>query len=98
LTLLGTNPSFARYALSDISFVATNGFQAYAVTGSGVYQIGGEVALVQNLNLTVEIKDSFTNRLCYLTNEMAGVKRRWPMIQCDVIQTNGSVIQFFRIK
>jgi hypothetical protein len=98
LTLLDNNPLFARYELRDISFVATNEFQAYAVTGSGVYQIGGEVALVQDLSLTVEIKDSFTNRLCYLTNELEGVKRRWPMIQSLVTQTNGLIIQFFRIE
>ncbi len=54
LHLLDQNPLFARFELLNISFHAgTNPGPEYKVTGSGTYQVGGEVALVQNLFLDV---------------------------------------------
>src|SRR5689334_10430622 len=60
LLLFDQNPLFTRYQLTNIFFRTTgNTGGSYVVNGSGVYQVGGEVALVQDLSLTVQINDGF---------------------------------------
>ena len=98
LVLLEVNPLFSRYALQNISFSAgySNGLQ-YKVTGSGYYQVGGEVALVQQMTLQVAINNGFTNKLCYFTSGHQAVDRPWPMIHISVTQTNGTFTQVYSL-
>ena len=53
---LDSNPLFTRYQLTNISFrtTGTNG-RTYEVKGDGIYQVGGEVALRQDLTPNVQI-------------------------------------------
>ena len=98
LRLVQEGPLFSTYALENISFTAgdTNG-PNYKVVGSGTYRVGGEVAVLQYLNLEVAIDNGFTNKLCFFTNALSSVSRRWPMIQVGVDQTNGTVAQQFHL-
>jgi len=91
LHLLDQNPLFARFELLNISFHAgTNAGLEYKVTGSGIYQVGGEVALVQNLFLDVWINNGFTNTQALCANTNSAVNEPWPKIQVSVDQTNGT--------
>jgi hypothetical protein len=91
LRLLSENPLFATYALENIAFVAgAPPGPLYKVSGKGIYQQGGEVALVQDLFLELAIADGFTNRPCFFANAMRGVERLWPMLKIGVDQTNGT--------
>ncbi len=96
LQLLEQNPLFARFELLNISFNAgTNPGPQYKVTGSGSYQIGGEVALVQNLFLDVWISNGFTNIEALCTSTNPAVNEPWPKIQVSVAQTNGTPGQVY---
>src|SRR5262245_43710327 len=61
LTLLESTPLFTRYQLTNIAFTARTGASnAYEFTGGGLYQIGGEVALLQQMTLHLDFKDTST--------------------------------------
>lgn len=88
LQLVNQNPLFSRFELLNISFHAgTNPGPEYKVTGSGLYQVGGELALVQNLSLDVWINNGFTNTQALCTNTNTAVNQPWPKIQVSVDQT-----------
>ena len=58
LHVLEQNPLFTRYELLDIAFHAgTNPAPEYQVTGRGTYQIGGEVVVLQDMFLALEISN-----------------------------------------
>lgn len=98
LHLLDQNPLFASFELLNISFHAgTNPGPEYKVTGSGTYQTGGEVALVQNLFLDVWINNGFTNKEALCANTNTGVNAQWPKIQVSVDQTNGTPGQVYHL-
>jgi hypothetical protein len=62
-----------------------------------LYQVGGEVAVVQSMFLTAQIDDGFTNRLAYFTSNGGVIERPWPFLQIHLDQTNGTIMQFFRL-
>ena len=98
LHLIDQNVLFTRFELVNISFHAgTNPGPEYKVTGSGIYQVGGEVALVQKLFLDVWINNGFTNTETLCTNTNIGVNGRWPKIQVSVDQTNGTPGQVYHL-
>jgi hypothetical protein len=98
LQWLSQTPVTTRYGLQNIFFHAgdTSGPQ-YEVTGSGVYQVGGEVAVMQELFLNTEISNlqSTVSALCVSTN--GPVVQPWPKIQIQVDQTNGTAAQVFHL-
>jgi hypothetical protein len=96
---LDSNPLFTRYLLTNISFETTGATgRTYEVKGGGVYQVGGEVALVQDLSLTLQINDGFTNSVCLFTNAQAQVKSPWPEMQTEADQSNGTFLRLYRLK
>jgi len=99
LRLLEENPLFARYELWDVSFTA-GPFDnvTYQVTGSGQYQLGGEVALLQDLFLELKVDNGFTDKTCSFTNDTRTAERLWPMIGASLTQSNGPIIQFYRLR
>src|SRR6185436_16791189 len=88
---LEQNPLISRFAVEDISFVAG----PYTARGSGTYQFGGAVALLQQMFLQVTIDNGFTSKLCYFTNVSSRVDRPWPMLDILLNQTNGTFNQVF---
>ena len=98
LHVLDQNPLFTRFELLNIFFHAgTNPGPEYEVIGSGIYQVGGEVALVQNLFLDVWINNGFTNTQALCANTNTGVIVPWPKIQVSVDQTNGTPGQVYHL-
>jgi len=95
LRLLSQNPISTRYAVEDIQCA---GGDRYRVTGSGTYEVGGEVVLQQKMTLQVFIADGSSNRLCFFTNASATVERLWPMIDVTLEQTNGTFLQVFSLR
>jgi len=98
LQLLDQNPLLTRYELTNILFHtgATSGLP-YQVLGGGVYQVGGEVAVTQELFLNAEISNGSTivNAMCVSTN--GAVIQPWPKIQVQVDQTNGTAAQVYNL-
>jgi hypothetical protein len=48
---------FWNYAITDVDFVSGQGSSVLRITGSGVYKIGGEFALQQQLSLDLSVGD-----------------------------------------
>src|SRR5512140_854294 len=96
LSLLDQNPLYTRYEMRDVSFHAgaQTGME-YKVVGSGVYQIGGEVAIVQDLFLDVAINNGFTTTQARCVNTNRGMTQNWPKIEISVDQTNGTPGQVY---
>jgi hypothetical protein len=96
LSVLDQNPLFTRYQLTNITFHAgaQTGLE-YKVVGSGIYQIGGEVAILQDLFLDVAIDNGFTTTKAQCINTNRGVSQRWPKIEISVDQTNGTPGQVY---
>jgi len=99
LRFLGEGPFFANYAVENISFTAgLPGGQSYKVTGHGTYRIGGEIAVQQDLSLEATIDNGSTNTLCEFTNATPITSRHWPMFKAEVDQTNGTLVQQYRLE
>ena len=96
LRLTELNPLFSRYAVVNLSFTAGS-TRIYTIKGSGTFQIGGEVALVQQMQLELEINDGVATRVCHLKNPSPAVTGRWPMINLTLEQTDGTVTQTYTL-
>lgn len=83
LTLREENPLFTVYDVRDIKFNASNGYSNYDVSGDGTYEIGGEVALVQRMQLKVQVNDVPGIEL---KSDYGPLQRAWPMIEIDVTE------------
>jgi hypothetical protein len=99
LRLTEENPLFSTYAVENFSCTAGEPAGSYyVVAGKGTHRIGGELALRQEMVLEVQIDNGYTNTLCYLTNDSPAVTRLWPMLEVGLDQTNGTLLQQFRLK
>jgi hypothetical protein len=94
LKALGQGPLFSYYAIENIFFTnVSNGGPTYTITGTGTYQIGGEIAVSQSLQLELWIDNRVLVKQCFFTNTSSMVTRHWPMFQISVNQTNGTPTQ-----
>jgi hypothetical protein len=96
LSVLDQNPLYTRYQLTNISFQpsAQTGLK-YKVVGTGTYQIGGEVAVLQDLFLDVAIDNGYTTTKAQCVNSNRQVSQQWPKIEISVDQTNGTPGQVY---
>lgn len=87
------NTLFKTYDVKDVKFHAGAGDSEYEVTGEGTYQIGGEVALSQRMELSVTVGDLPVVR--FLSGE-GPLERIPPMIEMKVSERlDPFTIQFF---
>jgi hypothetical protein len=88
----------AQYAVRNLDFTAGGGtFPEYHITGQGTYTRFGEVAVLQNMTLSAQVQDPWTNHIAYFTNNSDVVEQPFPLIQMDLTDTNGTDQQTFRL-
>ncbi|MBI2926653.1 MAG: hypothetical protein HYY24_13235 [Verrucomicrobia bacterium] len=97
LRFLDENPLFARYELTDIVFAAGAPPSEFRITGRGLYQVGGEVALVQDLTLELQVATGTGTRAVVLTNDTRALSRPWPMLEARTTEEFGSRIEYLRL-
>lgn len=98
LRALGQGPLFSNYAVENIAFqTEQTGGRRYKVSGRGTFRIGGEIGVQQDLILETTIDNGLTNTICELTNATPQIARRWPMFQAEADQTNGTLVQQYRL-
>lgn len=97
LRLTDENPVFSSYAVSEVMFHAGYGNETFQVSGDGEYRVGGEVALVQELTLTLTIATPTGSRTATLTNERRELNRPWPMFSVQVGEVQPAPLQFYRM-
>jgi len=96
LVLLQDTAPYSKYAVQNIDFVAGQGSTLERhITGDGTYVRFEEFAILQDIELAVQIKDSYTNRPAFFTNDSRTVEQPFPLIQVDLKQTNGTMVQTF---
>jgi hypothetical protein len=92
-------PPYSRYDVTKIDFVAGAGTSLERrITGSGTYVRFEEFAVLQDMTLAVQIKDAYTNRTAYFTNESRSVSKPFPLIDLTLGQTNPIPSQRFAIR
>lgn len=94
LRCLYHDPLYSHYALENVTFftTSTNGLE-YKMTGQGLLDIGGQLATRQTVSLDLLISNGFITNSCSFTNSNLVATRRWPMLQINLGQTNGTITQ-----
>jgi len=92
-------PPYSGYVVSNINFATRPGMGLERrITGSGTYVRFEEFAMLQDMTLTLQIKDSYTNRTARFTNESRSITRPFPLIGINLRQTNGTLSQTFSLR
>jgi len=99
LVLLQNTPPFSRYAVQNINFIASPGsFLERKITGDGIYERFEEFGIIQRMTLAVQVTDQFTNKFAFFTNNPAVISKPFPLIDLDLRQTNGTLLQTFSME
>jgi hypothetical protein len=99
LVTLQDTPPYTRYAVRNIDFTTDDRpFGTIHVTGSGTYTRFEEFARIQNMTLAVQIKDPYTNKVAYFTNDTPIATQPWPLIEISLTQTNGVLLQTYSLE
>lgn len=99
LKLESEDPLFSTYRLENIHFTTVSGSgRTYHVTGTGRYRVGGEIALIQDLSMEVDISDGTVTEHCLLTNTTALAKRYWPVFDATSVQENGTATRMYHLR
>ncbi|MDH7503956.1 MAG: hypothetical protein QHJ82_14770 [Verrucomicrobiota bacterium] len=99
LRLVSQDPLVSTYAVEDIEFFANSPQgQVYKVRGRGVYKVGGELPLLQDMTMEVWIDSGSSSTLCIFTNATPDVKRGWPIIHVTLDQADGTLTQQYQIE
>ncbi len=97
LRLTNQNSLFSSYEMRDIAFQAgSSPGPQYQLNGGGTYRVGGEVAWLQQVFLSLEINNTaVTQALC--ANPDPTIIGKWPKLLVSVDQTNGTPGQVYHL-
>lgn len=96
LVLQQDTAPYTRYAIQNLDFTAGAGSSLEKhVTGEGTYTRFEEFAILQDMTLATQVQDTWTNRAAYFTNNTRNVEQPFPLIQVDLTETNGTLLQTF---
>jgi len=96
LRLVESSVLSSRYWVENIQFTA-NTSPPSTVTGRGTFQIGGEIAVIQQMALSVDIADGSSITACEMKATPGTPGRSFPMMSITVKQTNGTELQTFSL-
>ena len=96
LVLQQNTPPYTRDAIRNLDFTAAAGSSLQKrITGQGTYTRFEEFAVLQDMTLATQVRDTWTNRPAWFTNNTRVVQQPFPLIQADLTQTNGTLLQTF---
>jgi hypothetical protein len=96
LILLQDTPPYTQYAVRSLDFTAgASASLEEHVTGEGTYTRFAEVAILQDMTLSTQVRNAWTNYTAYFTNNTRAVQQPFPLIQADLTQTNGTLLHTF---
>jgi len=89
---------YFKYEVRHVDFIARPGFAGEAhLTGGGTYVRFEEFARLQDMDLALQVQDGVTNRLAFFTNDTRVAQAPFPLIQINLTQTNGTLLQTFSL-
>lgn len=96
LVLVQNTPPYFRYAVRNVNFIASPAWAGEVrLTGEGTYVRFEEFARVQTMDLALQVKDAYTNRLAFFRSDFAVAEEPFPLIQISLTQTNGTQFQTY---
>ena len=96
LVLQQHTPPYTQYAIRNLDFTAGVGTSLQKrITGDGTYTRFEEFAILQDMTLATQVRNTWTNRAAYFTNNARNVQQPFPLIQADLTETNGTLLQTF---
>ena len=99
LVLVQDTGTYIRYEVRNIDFIAGQGTSLERrITGDGTYVRFEEFAILQDMDLALQVKDNYTNKPAFFTNETRVVQQPFPLIQVNLKQTNGTLLQTFSMQ
>ena len=99
LVLQQNTPPYTQYAIRNLDFTAGVGTSLQKrITGDGTYTRFEEFAILQDMTLATQVRNTWTNRAAYFTNNARMVQQPFPLIQADLTETNGTLLQTFSTK
>ena len=85
LVLQQNTAPYTRYAIQNLDFTAAAGASLEKhITGQGTYTRFEEFAILQDMTLATQVRDTWTNRPAYFTNNTRLVQQPFPLIQADL--------------
>jgi hypothetical protein len=91
----GRDPLFATYGVRALRFASDSSGAAYSGSGSGRYRQGGEVAIVEEMSLTLRINGRSG---IALASGLVTPLARPPWIEIDLVETSpAGQSQFYRV-
>src|SRR6266496_2017268 len=82
LVLIQNTAPYVKYAVRDVDFTASPAWAGdVRITGGGTYVRFEEFALLQDMDLALQIKDAFTNRPDFFTHDTRTVEKPFPLIK-----------------
>ncbi len=98
LVLQQNTPPYIKYAVRNVDFHAGPGFFGPVhITGSGTYVRFEEFAVLQDMQLAVQVEDGITNKFAYFTNSTPAQPLPFPMIEVELGQTNGTTLHTYEM-
>jgi hypothetical protein len=98
LVLIQDSPPYYKYAVRNVDLTARPGWSGEVrLRGDGTYVRFEEFARLQDMDLALQVKDAYTNRLVLFTNDTVVAEKPWPLIQISLTQSNGTLLQTFSL-
>lgn len=98
LELIEETPIASRYEIRDVEFHAGLGAEGdLRLSGTGVFAVGGEVALRQEMRLELRVEGLGDAIQRTFTNEVTTVSRQWPMLDIALIDEAATPLQTYRL-
>jgi hypothetical protein len=98
LELIEETPIGTRYEMRNVEFHTGLGTAGdLRLSGTGVFAVGGEVALRQEMRLELRIEGLGDADDRSFTNEVATVSRQWPMVDISLNDISGTPLQTYRL-
>jgi hypothetical protein len=98
LVFLQNTPPYFSYAIQNLDFATEGPWLQRHLTGQGTYVRFEEFARLQDITLAVTVTDQYTNRPAYFTNQTPIATQPFPLIQANLMETNGTLLQTFSLQ
>jgi hypothetical protein len=96
LVLQQDTAPYTQYVVRNLDFTAGTGTSLEDhITGKGTYTRFEEFAILQDMTLSTQVQNAWTNHAAYFTNNTRIVQQPFPLIQADLMQTDGTLLQTF---
>jgi hypothetical protein len=98
LVLVQYTPPYIGYAIQNLDFATEGPWFKRHITGQDTYVRFEEFARLQDMTLAVKVTDEYTNRMAYFTNQTRVANQPDPLIQANLMETNGTLLQTFSLQ